>query len=109
MGTTKKYLLPILFFALLLFHVESGTPWPRDLCKGKAAYLVKDVNNAEDPLSYRVLLILPVLYRSWASARLEDLRPWIPEWELEGMFAGIEGVGAEDAWWQTSLSLEFCK
>ena len=58
------------WLAHLLNLVEDGVPWPIDLCSAKAAYLSEDPLRTEDPLGYRVLLILPVLYRRWASARL---------------------------------------
>ena len=69
--------------------------------------LSKNNDKTVDALSYRVLLILPVLYRRWATTRLHDLRPWIRQWQLEGMYAGIENVGAEDAWYDTALHLEY--
>ena len=73
------------WLAVLLHLVESGSPWPKDVLHAKAAYLAKDAHNAEDPLAYRVLLILPVLYSRWASVRLEDLRPWGRQWEVDGI------------------------
>ena len=93
----------------LLNDIESGAPWPDDLTTGRTAFLSKDPDKVEDPLAYRVLLILPVLYRRWASTRLNTLRPWVRSWQLDGMFAGIEGFGAEDAWWESSLQIEHCK
>ena len=94
------------WLADLLNDIEAGAPWPKDLLVGKAAFLSKNLAKTEDALSYRVLLILPVLYRRWASTRLNDLRPWVRRWQLEGMFAGTESVGAEDAWFDTALHLE---
>ena len=41
--------------------------------KAKAAFLAMDPNKVEDPLAYRVLLVLPVLYRKWATAQLNAL------------------------------------
>ena len=86
------------WLAHLLNVVESGADWPKDLKCAKAAYLSKDPDKIDDPLEYRVLLILPTLYRRWASARLNDLKPWIRLWQLHSMYAGVEGFGAEDAW-----------
>ena len=48
-----------------------------------------------------------MVYRRWASARLNDLRPWIRNWQLEGIFAGVEDVGAEDAWYSTAIHFEY--
>ena len=94
------------WLALLLELIESGAPWPEDMLKAKATFLAKDPALTENHLAYRVLLILPVLYRRWASARLEQLKPWIKTWQLPGLYAGVEGAGADDAWWNTSLDIE---
>ena len=51
-------------------------------------------------------MILPTLYRKWASIRLGALREWILTWACEEMFAGIPSWGAEDAWMDTALYLE---
>eukprot|EP00973_Karenia_brevis_P093384 12417085-Karenia_brevis.AAC.1 len=40
--------------------------------------------------------------------RLPYLRPWINSWKLDCMFGGMEGVGADDAWYTTALDKEFC-
>ena len=95
------------WIATMLNLIEQGAPWPRDLLRGKAAYLSKDSEKTEDPLAYRVLLILPAVYRRWAAARLHTLKPWIRTWQLDNMYAGVEGVGADDAWWETSLTIEY--
>ena len=57
-------------------------------------------------MAYRILLLLPNLYRRWAMLRLRDLRPWVETWSVPEMFAGIPGKGAEDAWWHLALRLE---
>ena len=88
------------WLAFLLNLVESGAPWPSDTLHARAAFLSKDTTNTTDPLAYRVLLILPTFYRRWASTRLNDIRLWIRSWQLPGMLAGIEGFGAEDAWYE---------
>ena len=62
--------------------------------------------NLDDPLKYRTLLILPMLYRRWARLRLHNLKPWIKTWACDEMFAGTGHDGAEDAWWQTALQFE---
>ena len=68
--------------------------------------LSKDPNNTEDPLAYRVLLILPTIYRRWGSARLIHLKPCVQSWQIDGMFAGVEGFGADDSWFETAIQLE---
>ena len=76
---------------------------------GRSAFLAKTEIPSLDPLQYRILLILPILYRRWAALRLRDLAPWIDTWALEEMYAGMRGRGAEDAWWTTALEVEFAR
>ena len=45
----------------------------------------------------------------WAKVRLRHLAPWVQQWQLEGMFAGVEGKGAADAVYNTALRIELCK
>ena len=68
------------WMATLLNLVEDGKPWPDGLQHAKAAYLAKDANKTENPLDYRVLMILPCLYMRWATYRLHDLEPWCEGW-----------------------------
>ena len=83
----------------LLTCIEQGGEWPAALSHATSAYLSKDPNKATDPLAYRVLSLLPVLYRRWPAVRLRHLAAWIDEWRLPEMFAGVPGVGAADATW----------
>ena len=76
------------------------------MTQAKAAFLVKDPKKVEDPLSYRVLLILSGIYRRWASLRLRQMDDWVAQWALPEMFAGVQGRGAEDGWCGTPLDLE---
>ena len=57
-------------------------------------------------MSYRVLLILPTIYRKWAATRLRDLYPWVQTWANPSLYAGIPGLGAADGWYQTAITLE---
>ena len=57
-------------------------------------------------MAYRVLLILPAIYRKWAATRLHDLYPWVQTWANSHMFAGIPGLGAADGWFATAIHLE---
>ena len=47
------------------------------------------------------------IYRNWTLMRLKHLAPWIHRWALPQMYAGIPEQGAEQAWWQLSLCLEY--
>ena len=69
--------------------------------------LSKDPEKLFDPLAYRLLLITPVLYRRWAKLRLKHLQGWIMSWALPQMFGGVQGVGAEEAWYSMAIDFEF--
>ena len=85
------------YLADLLNDIEKGAPWPEQLTAARAAFLSKDPNDELNPLAYRLLLMLAALYRMWSKTRLRHLGPWIAEWTLPEMYAGVEGRGAQDA------------
>ena len=84
--------------------IEGGAPWPSGAHHAKAAFLPKDPDHLADPMAYRVLLILPTLYRKWAATRLHELYPWVDTWSNPYLFAGIPGFGAADGWFLTQPS-----
>ena len=92
--------------AEMLNVIEEGAAWPAEMCVAKAAFLAKDEAKALDPMEYRVLLILPTLYRTWAMTRLRDMDAWIETWATPEMHAGIRGVGAQDGWYGTAIEPE---
>ena len=69
----------------------------------------KEPEDRLNPLAYRVLQLLPNLYRRWAAMRLKDLAPWVEEWRLDKMFAGVGGQGAHDAAYETAIQIEAMK
>lgn len=60
-------------------------------------------------MSYRVLSIMAVLDRRWATRRLRSLQSWVSMWTMNEMYAGAGSQGAEDAWYQTQLDLELLR
>ena len=94
------------WLATMLNAIEEGAQWPTDITQGRAAFLSKDSQNTEDPLAYRVLLILPTIYRRWATARLHSLQHWVYKWQRDDMFAGVECSSIEEGWCSTALLLE---
>ena len=93
----------------MLNSIEAGADWPEEMNEARAAFMAKDEEDKLNPLAYRVLLMLPVVYRMWARARLAHLQPWIAKWATPEMLAGIEGQGAEEAAIITALVLEHCR
>ena len=93
----------------LLVHfalVENGAPWPKGLRKGKPVFIAKPSTSWEDPLTFRILLILPYAYRCGAKMRLRHLAPWIRSWATEDMFGLYEGTGAQGAWYRSAVVRE---
>ena len=95
--------------AMMLNSIEEGAEWPKQMNKARAAFMAKDENDKLNPLSHRVLLMLPGVYRLWSRTRLAHLQPCIAKWATPEMFAGVEGHGAEEAAYSTALLLEHCK
>ena len=95
--------------AEMLNAVESGEQWPQEMQHSSAAFMAKDEEDKLNPLAYRVLLMLPSIYRLWGRTRLGHLQPWIAQWATPEMFVGIEGQGAEEAAYSTALLLEHCR
>ena len=61
----------------------------------------------DDLLASRVLFLLPVIYRKWASVRRKSLHKWIQTLADDDIFT--IAAAAEDAWWCTALQLEHCR
>ena len=95
--------------ANMLNSIEKGSQWPEQVEKARAAFLAKDPDDALNPLSYRVWLMSPSTYRMWSKTRLRHLQPWIAQWTLGEMYAGVEGRVADDAAYSTAVLMEWRK
>ena len=60
----------------MLNNVEQGESWPEEMNEARAAFMSKDDKDTSNPLAYRVLLMLPAVYRMWARTRLAHLQHW---------------------------------
>ena len=60
--------------AKLYKAIEEGARWPDGTEQAKAAFLEKEGAIPGEVMSYRVLLIMAVLYRRWASIRLRSMK-----------------------------------
>ena len=94
--------------AALLNVIEKTGRWPKQMQTARAAFLPKDEEDPLEPQSYRVLLMLPTVYRLWAKTRLRHLTPWVQDWKTDEMDAGVPGRGAADASYHTALVIENC-
>ena len=95
------------FLAMMLNMIESGTGRPKVLRHVKGATLAKTEGQSYDPLDFRILMIMPAVYRKWAALRLRQLAPWVSEWALDEMYAGVDAVSAEEAAYLTSVFIEW--
>ena len=77
--------------------IEDGANWPAQMNESRAAFMSKEEGDELNPLAFRVLLVLPAIYRLWGRTRLAHLQPWIVEWTTPEIVAGVEGQGAENA------------
>ena len=75
------------YLADMLNDIEGGAPWPEQLNIARAAFLSKGSEDELNPLAYRVLLMLPAVYRMWSKTRLRHLQAWIAEWTPPEMYA----------------------
>ena len=86
--------------------IEDGASWPAELLKARAAFMSKDAEKYDNPLNYRVLTLLPVAYRRYATARLHSIKAWVASWDLPQICAGGIAKGAQDGWYRTAVQIE---
>ena len=67
-------------FVDIMNMVEDGVDWPEPMQIARAAFMAEEEGTDLDPLSYRVLLMLPSVYRLCATIRLTHMQPWIQTW-----------------------------
>ena len=65
------------WLSVMLNLVEEGAGWANSLLTARAVFMAKDPAKDKDPLAYRVLLMMPAVYRLWARTRLQHMGPWI--------------------------------
>ena len=51
-------------------------------------------------------LVLPIVYRIWASARMGQLDGWFKSWVPDSVFSAGGGRGSVEAWYTTALDIE---
>ena len=66
----------------------------------------KNPGSCDDPMKFRLLLILNCTYRRWASARLETLRPCVEKWAKTSIYAGAIPQGAPEALYHLAINIE---
>ena len=104
-GGGRTSLVPALTSFATVRRLQSTVKDP-ELRPAISVRSAKDPENLSDCLKYRILMILPMLYRTWAAIRLQHLDSWKAEWHCEESFAGSGNAGAEDAAWLAALQFE---
>ena len=80
--------LPLAWFdklAKFLSLVESSGVWLDGIFDAYIAMIPK-VDGDATPLGQRPLCVLPIVYRIWASARLQHLHGWFQSWDPSSVF-----------------------
>ena len=90
----------------LLNLVEEGESWPDGMNEERAVFMEKETDNVDDPLKFRVLKILPALYRRWAALRLRALDEWLQKWSTDDLYAGGEPIGTITATYGVGIMME---
>ena len=100
--------MPVSWFdglARILSCVEDFGIWPDGLLDAYIAMIPK-VDGDATPLGQRPLSVLPVVYRIWASARMDQLEDWFRSWVRDSVFCAGGGRSSVEAWYTTALDIE---
>ena len=100
--------LPDAFFdglRVLCDQIESSGVWPESLSKGYLCLIPKSDSDGS-PSSLRPLSILSVVYRLWASCRLEELLSWQELWAHPSQSGFRPLKECLDAWYPLALHVE---
>ena len=87
----------VAWLARLLTLVESGPSWPCDGRYAQAVCITKPTTRLGEPMCFRSISVLSLLFRVRARNRLEDLHLWIATWATHDMFAIAEHTDATTA------------
>ena len=107
-GWRELKVLPVAWFdglARILSKVEDFGVWFDGLFDAFIATIPK-VDGDATPLGQRLLSVLPVVYRVWASAGMLQLEPWFRSWVPSCVFSAGGGRSSVEAWFTTALDIE---
>ena len=107
-GWRELKALPVSWFdelARILTKVEDLGVWLDGLLDAYIAMIPKTDGNAT-PLGQRPLCVLPVVYRTWAAARMGQLEGWFKSWVPDSVFSAGGGRGSVEAWYTSALDIE---
>ena len=90
--------------ARILAKVEDFGIWLDGLRDAYVAMIPKTDGDAT-PLGQRLLGVLPIVYRVWASARMSQLDGWFRSWVPDSVFSAEGGRGSVEAWKTSALDI----
>ena len=104
---TLKALPDQLLDALCVLYdtIESTGIWPTPLTAGYLCLIPKPDSDGS-PASLRPLSILSVVYRLWASTRLQELMIWQESWAHSAQSGFRSGLDCADSWHPLALKVE---
>ena len=79
--------------------------WPEGLLDAYIA-MIPNTDGDATPLGQRPLGVLPIAYRTWASARMLQLEDWFRSWVPDSVFSAVGGRSSCEAWCSTALDIE---
>ena len=68
--------------------------------------MIPKVGGDSTPLGQRPLSVLPVVYRIWASARMQKLEGWFQSWVPSSVYSSGNCGSSVEAWYTTALEFE---
>ena len=92
--------LPVCWFdglAAILRLTEVTGIWQEGMLDAYMVMIPKAEGNST-PLGQRLLSVLPVVYRLWATVRLEHLQEWCDSWLPSSVFSAGKGRSSVEAW-----------
>ena len=107
-GWRELKVLPVAWYdglARILTKVEEIGVWPDGLVDAKIAMIPKTDGDAT-PLGQRLLSVLLVVYRIWASARMVQLDGWFRSWVPDSVFGADGGRGSVEAGYAVAQDIE---
>ena len=107
-GWRELKALPVSWFdelSRILTKVEDLGVWPDGLLDAYIAMIPKTDGDAT-PLGQRPLTVLPVVYRIWAAARMNQLDGWFKSWVPDSVFSAGGGRTSVEAWYTSALDIE---
>ena len=104
-GWRELKVLPVAWYdglVRILSKVEDTGVWPDGLLDAYIA-MIPETDGDATTLGQRLLSVLPIVYRIWASARMGQLDGWFQSWVPQSVFSAGGGRSSVEAWYTFAL------